>query len=110
MVEECFTGARIVEGSAVKFGKSTADASEFLVKRFGENAEGVCSVQFKRGGGHAFNWKVVDGSATFFDGQQGSGDVSRLWKFIALNGKLTVARLDNATPNYEAVKKYVESR
>ena len=33
VVEKCFKGARVINGSAVKFGKSVNDASEMLVKK-----------------------------------------------------------------------------
>ena len=109
-VEECFKGAKIFEGSAVKFGRSRQDAAEMLVKRFGDNASGVCSVQWKNGGGHAFNWQIKNGIVSFFDGQTNRDDsiVSRYWKSINPNGGLTIARLDNTEINYEAIKKLLE--
>lgn len=103
VVEKCFKGARVINGSAVKFGKSVNDASEMLVKKFGDNASGVCSVQFIKGkGGHAFNFTIKDGIIQFFDGQRSDSvinnpdTIERLWKMIDKNGDLTLARLDNA--------------
>ena len=64
IVEECFEGAKVIDGSAVKFGKSKQDASEMIRKRFGDNASGVVSVEWKQGGGHAFNWRIKDGKRT----------------------------------------------
>lgn len=103
VVEKCFKGARVINGSAVKFGKSVNDASEMLVKKFGDNASGVCSVQFIKGkGGHAFNFTIKDGIVQFFDGQRSDSvinnpdTIERLWKMIDKNGDLTLARLDNA--------------
>lgn len=48
VVENCFKGAKVIDGSAVKFGKSPKDASEMLVNKFGNNASGVVSVQWKK--------------------------------------------------------------
>lgn len=48
VVESCFKGAKVIDGSAVKFGKSPKDASEMLVNKFGKNASGVVSVQWKK--------------------------------------------------------------
>ena len=114
MIEECFKGARVIEGSATKFGKSKTDASEMLVKKFGQNASGVCSVQWLRGlGGHAFNWEIKDGIVSFLDGQGGRDDnyISRVYfKAIDKFGSLTLARLDNAEINFEAIAKYVQNR
>ena len=111
IVEECFKGAKVLDGSAVKFGRSRQDAAEMLLKRFGNNAEGVCGVQWKNGGGHAFNWKIKDGIVSFFDGQSGKTDVycsNVYWRLINSNGHLTIARLDNAEINYDGVKKLLE--
>lgn len=117
VVEECFKGAKVIDGSAVKFGRSRQDAAEMLVKRFGENASGVVSIQWKkdsplRGGGHIFNWNIKNGVVSFFDGQSGRGDsvVSGYWKYINSNDALTIARLDNAEINFDAIRKYVKSR
>ena len=109
LVEECFKGAKVLDGSAVKFGRSKKDAAEMLVKRFGNDAEGVCSIQWKFGGGHAFNWKIKDGVASFFDGQVGLDDAGtdRYWKMINPNDSLVLARLDNAEIDFEAIKQYV---
>lgn len=114
VVEECFRGAKVIDGSAVKFGRSKRDASEMLLKRFGENASGVVSVQWKKDsplkGGHIFNWTIKDGVVTFFDGQTGRGDVlvGKYWQFIDPNNALTIARLDEAEIDFEALKRYVE--
>ena len=113
VVENCFKGAKVIDGSAVKFGKSPKDASERLVNKFGKNASGVCAVQLKTGGGHAFNWTIKDGVVKFFDGQNNRDDsvVSSLyWRMMNPNDSLTIARLDNAEINFDAIKKYVENR
>lgn len=113
VIDECFKGAKIVDGSAVKFGRSRDDAAEMLVKKFGQNASGVVAVQWKNGrGGHVFNWTIKDGVAEFFDGQA-NGDDSRVamyWKMIDPNDALTIARLDDAQIDFEGIKKYVENR
>lgn len=114
VVEKCFKGARVINGSAVKFGKSVNDASEMLVKKFGDNASGVCSVQFIKGkGGHAFNFTIKDGIVQFFDGQREDSPINnpdtieRLWKMIDKNGDLTLARLDNAEVLVDALDEIV---
>lgn len=111
VVEECFKGAKILEGSAVKFGKSRQDAAEMLVKRYGQNAEGICGIQWRGNGrGHTFNWKINDGVVSFFDSQQGKGDeyVSRYFSLIDQTGNLTLARLDNLEINMDIISKYVK--
>lgn len=114
VVEECFNGAKVIDGSAVKFGRSRQDAAEMLVKRFGDNASGVVSIQWKNknAGGHVFNWTIKDGIVSFFDGQSGSNDsiVSRYWNGIDVNDALTIARLDNAEIDFDAIKKYIANR
>lgn len=110
-VERCFKGAKILEGSAGKFGRSRQDAAEMLVNKFGQNASGVCSIQWKNGGGHAFNWAIKDGVVKFFDGQNGKTDgyCSKIyWKLIDKNGGLTLARLDNAEINFDGIKELLE--
>lgn len=109
-VEACFKGAKVLEGSAGKFGRSRQDAAEMLVNKFGQNASGVCSIQWKNGGGHAFNWSIKDGVVKFFDGQMNRDDniVSKYWKSIDPNGGLTLARLDNAEINFDGIKELLE--
>ena len=114
VIEECFKGAKVMDGSAVKFGRSRQDAAEMLVNKFGQNASGVVSVQWKGNrGGHIFNWSIKDGVVKFFDGQANRDDptVSSLyWKMINPNDALTIARLDNADINFDAITKYVGNR
>ncbi len=114
VVEECFKGAKVVDGSAIKFGRSKKDAAEMLLKKFGNNASGVVSIQWKdkSKGGHIFNWVIKNGVVSFFDGQAGRDDsiVSRYWGKIDPNDALTIARLDCAEINFEAIKKYIENR
>ncbi|MCD7958339.1 MAG: hypothetical protein LUF89_02150 [Ruminococcus sp.] len=112
IVEECFKNAKVLDGTATKFGRSRQDAAEMLVKHFGENASGVCSVAWKdEGYGHAFNWSIKDGIVSFFDGQKAyNNDLisARYWDLIDKNKLLTLARLDNAEPNVDAIKKWLE--
>lgn len=112
VIENCFKGAKVVDGTAVKFGRSTKDAAEMLVNKFGQNASGVCDVQFKGGGGHAFNWTIKDGIVKFFDGQDATSPVNTnigaFWKTINPNGGLTLARLDNAEVIKDAIKTVVQ--
>ena len=93
----------------VKFGRSQKDAAEMLVKRFGENAQGLCGIQWKGGaGGHTFSWKIVDGIVSFFDAQAGSSDVSHYWNGIDLAGNLTLARLDGLEIDFDAISEFIE--
>lgn len=114
VVESCFKGAKVIDGSAVKFGKSPKDASEMLVNKFGKNASGVVSVQLKTGGGHAFNWTIKDGIVKFFDGQDSSSLINNTqtleiwWKRIKQNDALTIARLDNAEVVIDRLKRIIQ--
>lgn len=114
VVESCFKGAKVIDGSAVKFGKSPKDASEMLVRKFGDNASGVCAVQLKTGGGHAFNWTIKDGVVKFFDGQDSSSLINNTqtlgtwWKRINQNDALTIARLDNAEIDIDRLKRIIQ--
>ncbi len=114
VIENCFKGSKVTDGSAVKFGRSRQDAAEMLIKKFGNNASGVCSVQLKNGGGHAFNWSIKEGIVKFFDGQDATSPINnsnlidRWWHKINPNDSLTIARLDNAEIIEEALKKVVQ--
>ena len=81
IVEECFEGAKVIDGSAVKFGKSKQDASEMIRKRFGDNASG---------------------------GNRDDSVVSKYWQMINQNGSLILARLDNAKVKEEGIRKWFE--
>lgn len=112
VIEKCFKNAKVLDGSATKFGRSRQDAVEMLLKRYGQNAEGVCSIQWKNGSGHAFNWKIKDGIVSFFDSQQGRDDsvVSKYWSkgLIDPNGSLQLARLDGLEIDLNALKEILE--
>ena len=108
VVEECFKGVKVLEGSAVKFGRSRQDAAEMLIKRYGQNAEGICGVQWKGGGGHTFSWKIKDGIVSFFDSQKGINNVDGYFKNIDITGNLTLARLDGLEIDMDAISKYVK--
>lgn len=113
VLEDCFKGVQVHEGSATKFAKSPADAAEMLKKRFGDNASGAVGVQWRgKRGGHAFSWKISNGVVDFLDYQKGtSGSVVKdYWHFIDPNGSLQFARLDDLEINAESIKKYVNGR
>ena len=82
-----------------------------LVRRFGNNAEGVCNIQWKgRPDGHVFNWVIKDGAVSFFDAQNGWDDaiVSKaFWGRIDPQGFLQLARLDGLELNLDGLKKFV---
>lgn len=102
----------LLEGSAAKFGRSRQDAAEMLIKRYGNNAEGVCSIIWKNSnGGHAFNWVIKNGVVSFFDAQNGLDDsiISKtFWGRIDPQGTLNILRLDNAEIDFEALKQFVD--
>lgn len=112
VVEKCFKGSKVFDGSAIKFGRSRNDAAEMLLKRFGNNAEGVVGIQWKgSSGGHVFNWKIKDGIVSFFDAQQGLNDdrVSmKYWNLIDPQGALQLARLDGLEINIDGIKQFVQ--
>lgn len=112
VVEKRFKGAKVLDGSAVKFGRSRKDAAEMLLKRYGDNAEGIVGVQWKGGrGGHVFNWVIKNGVVSFFDAQQGLNDdrVSlKYWNIMDPQGALQLARLDGLEINMDAIKEFVQ--
>lgn len=112
VVEECFKGAKVVDGSAVTFGKSKEEAAAMIKRKFGDNAEGLCSIDWLSGSGHTFNWKVVDGKVSFFDYQEGrsEADVSKYWRAINPKGQMTLANLSDAEPIWDALDKYLKGR
>jgi len=113
VVESCFKNAKLIEGSATKFGRSPDDAAELLVRRFGVNASGVCGIQWKEDspykGGHAFNFEIKDGKVSFMDYQHNRGNdiVRKYWKYIDSNEYFTASRLDNAQIDLDAIKKMI---
>ncbi len=107
VIEQCFKNVKTIDGSAIKFGKSKKDAEEMLIKRFGDNAEGVCGIQWLGGnGGHTFNWKIENGTVTFIDFKEGTigSQLDVYWKHIDPQGNLQLARLDNAEINFDGLK------
>lgn len=115
-VRDCFDGARILEGSAGKFGKSQADASDMLKKRFGDNAAGVASFEWRKltpneeSKGHTISWEIKNGNVEFDDYAQGTDNAgtAAYWRRMDANGGLIIARLDDAIPKFENLKKYVD--
>lgn len=113
VVKESFKNARILSDveQGATFAKSPDAAAGMLVRKFGNNASGVVSVQLTSGKGHAFNWKITDGVVEFFDGKVNKDDSyirARYWGQIAKSGLMTIARLDNADIDFDGIKKYVE--
>lgn len=113
IVQSVFKKARYADGAtAVKFGKSPQDAADMLLRKFGNNASGVCGVNWKQGGGHAFSWMIKDGKVTFLDFQSAlkGEELNRFWRNINPNGTLHLARLDNALDDidFAELKNYVD--
>ena len=109
IVERCFKGARTIDGTAVTFGRSQEDAAAMIKRKFGDNAKGCCSVEFRGGGGHIFSWETVNGVVRFGDGQNGASheQTNSYWRIINPNGHLQLARLDNAEPIEEELRTIV---
>lgn len=119
VIESCFSGAKIIEGKAVTFGKGRKEAEEMLVRRFGNNAEGIVAVDLwldrnhTRKTGHAFNFKITDGVVEFMDYRHGRSDLdimspgTEYFSRIDTNGQLTLANLANATPLFEEIEKWM---
>ena len=129
IIEQCFTkidgttNNMVKDGTAIRFG-SKNDAASMLIKKFGNNAEGVVGIEWndkykallKQRGimsisdleGHAFNWKIEDGIVTFFDGQKGRSNVDKYFDFIDTNGNLQLARLDNLIPDFNALEEFIK--
>ena len=112
VLEDCFKGVKVYNGSAIKFGKSPDDAAQMLKKKFGDNASGAVGVTVRGGGsrGHAFSWEIKNGAVQFLDFQQGSSgeSVEKYWSFIDRTGELTFARLDGLEINLDNINKYVD--
>ena len=100
---------RVMEGWSTTFGKSREDAERMLKKRFGDNAKGFVNVEWKDGGGHAFNFEIVNGKVLFKDYKYGYPDwkVSQYWNYIDASGNkhFSMIRLDGLVPNRDALEK-----
>lgn len=114
VADNVFKNPRIIDGSAVTFGKSVDDASNMLVKKFGNNAAGAVGINFKNGKGHTFNFFIDDGVVTFVDGQDAMSKINmsrdkldQFWRAIDSQGSLTLVRFDNAEIIEDAIRKVV---
>lgn len=114
VAEKCFKNPKVISGAATKFGRSRADAAEMLVNKFGQNAEGLCRIQWSdTHKGHCFNWVIKNGAVEFFDAQANRDDsvTSRYWskKLIDPNGLLDLIRLDGCEINKDAIFEFIEN-
>lgn len=119
VIESCFSGAKIIEGKAVTFGKGRKDAEDMLIRRFGNNAEGIVAVDLwldsahKRKTGHAFSFKITNGVVEFMDYRHGRSDSdimspgNEYFNRIDTAGQLVLANLKDATPLYEEIEKWM---
>lgn len=83
---------------ATTFARSPADAEAMLLKRYGNNAKGVCGLNWKNSGsGHAFAWIIENGKVTWLDFQNGKlgDDVKEYWKKATTNAPLQLYRIDD---------------
>lgn len=115
VVEDCFRNAKVLDGKAVTFGKSKQDAADFIVRKFGNDGEGLCSVDLRSKidpsikGGHCFSWKAVKGKVDFYDYNTGKASADDLFERIVKDGQLTVADLSKAEVVEEALSKYLNT-
>ena len=102
------------EGPASKLNGSVEGAKHFLVDKFGDNAEGVMSIQWKSriNAGHAFNFKIKDGAVDFIDYREGikGEEVNAYFNRIDYTKSMEAVRLDNLNPNFDALKRWVYTR
>lgn len=113
MCQWIFPKSDPIPGSAVTFGKSPQDAANLLIRRFGNNAKGVCGVKWKgKEIGHAFTWVIENGVVTFADGQRNliGSEIYNYWNHIDTAGKMVLCRLDNVMDkiNESELEKYVK--
>lgn len=116
VVDDCFSfetsqirNRHTLDGWATAFGASPEKASQMLLKKYGNNASGVCNIMWKDGGGHAFSWKINNGIVSFFCPQKGLDDYvvrNAFWSEIDTNGPLQIARIDDLPINIEGFKKW----
>lgn len=113
-VENFFDGADTYYGTAIEFGRSKSAAAKMLVRKYGKNAAGVCSIKWRgEEDGHSFNWQIKNGIVEFFDCQNGLMGKSVDGYFngaIDKNGWLELARLDNAKIVLDKVVKAVKGK
>lgn len=83
---------------------------KMLLSQYKKGGDGVITVQWPDGSGHAFNWKITQGVVSFFDGQQNNVNVSDYFYKMDPNNLIQFARLDNLKINPEGIKKIVKSR
>lgn len=109
VVEDCFSGANTLEGRATTFAQSPQTAKDMLHRRFGDNAKGVVGVTWHGGKQHAFSFEIENGEVIFSDGQTAStrSVVDRYWSMMDPNGAFKAARVDDATPNIDGLRRYV---
>lgn len=72
----------------------------------GDGASGIVMVSWKKGGGHAMHYKVKNGKVIISDGQSSQvyDDISKLTPYIE---DISLIRLDNQEPDYDAIRKEV---
>ena len=121
--------SRLQQDYATHFSKSPEAASRILIRRFGNDAEGVIGFAKKpqtdpirqiindgnpSAEGHAFNFKITNGIVTFFDNQNPSGNRddawcrSMIWSQIDPNKSYTAIRLDGLEINPDAILRELE--
>lgn len=100
---------------AGSLGKTPESVGNFLIRCFGDNAQGVAGFSFNMPGrtsqGHAFNWTVENGQVRFYDFQRGSSSENDpeyfdfIFSHIDPAGLATLVRLDNCDINMDNVNK-----
>lgn len=117
VLSDCFPGRKEIPFmTAQKFGKSRADAEEFILNRMGkEDSFGAVGVQWLKNsagnsrGGHTFLWEVKDGKVSFCDTEFDDKSINKFWNLIDPNNSLVISKLsdiDKDKINYDNLEKY----
>ena len=71
-----------------------------------EGSHGIVGVEWKYGGGHAYNYEIKNGKAVFLDGQSNKkGSEVRNNLYWITNGSFEYIRTDDKTPNFKNISK-----
>lgn len=115
LAEECFKNVKTRQfykgdGRAVNF-TSRESASKFLIKHFGDNAEGFVGIDLTTGDSHTFSYKITNGKVDFFDYNKGCdiGDpiIDKYFSHCDPKGSLSMVDLSKAEPIWERLAEWV---
>jgi hypothetical protein len=83
--------------------RNAGNVSAEILKKFPEGSRGSVTLYWQKGGGHAFNWELINGKVQFVDAQVHDLDVAR---YFESSKDVHIVRLDNLEPS-AAVKEYL---